>query len=74
MPAADQGDRTQIAALAEQLTGKSVEPADVDQGYTGQNPAEAAQQHGIRLGSSRGTEHQSSGNTTRKKLSYVVPV
>jgi transposase len=50
--AADQGDRTQIAALAEEVqrvTGKSVELAYVDQGYTGQNTAEAAQQHGIRL-------------------------
>jgi transposase len=50
--AADQGDRTQIGALAEevqQVTGKSVELAYVDQGYTGQNAAEAAQQHGIRL-------------------------
>jgi hypothetical protein len=37
--AADQGDRTQIGALAEemqQVTGKSVELAYVDQGYTGQ--------------------------------------
>jgi transposase len=50
--AADQGDRTQVAALAEevqQVTGKSVELAYVDQGYTGQNTAEAAQEHGIRL-------------------------
>jgi transposase len=49
---ADQGDRTQIAALAEevqQVTGKSVELAYVDQGYTGQNAADAAEQHGIRL-------------------------
>jgi hypothetical protein len=50
--AADQGDRTQVGALAEevqQVTGKNVELACVDQGYTGQNAAEAAQQHGIRL-------------------------
>lgn len=50
--AADQGDRTQVGALAEevqQVTGKSVELAYVDQGYTGQNAAEAAQQHGVRL-------------------------
>src|SRR6202051_2694179 len=50
--AADQGDRTKVGALAEevqQVTGKSVELAYVDQGYTGQNAAEAAQQHGIRL-------------------------
>jgi CRP/FNR family transcriptional regulator, cyclic AMP receptor protein len=31
------------------VTGKNVELAYVDQGYTGQNTAEAAQQHGIRL-------------------------
>jgi transposase len=30
-------------------TGKSVELAYVDQGYTGQNAADAAEQHGIRL-------------------------
>jgi transposase len=50
--AADQGDRAQVAALAEevqQLTGHTVELAYVDQGYTGPNAAEAAQQHGIRL-------------------------
>jgi len=50
--AADQGDRAQVAALAEevqQLTGHTVELAYVDQGYTGPNAAEAAEQHGIRL-------------------------
>jgi transposase len=50
--AADQGDRAQVAALAEQVqevTGGTVELAYVDQGYTGQTAAEAAQQHGIRL-------------------------
>ena len=50
--AADQGDRTQVAALAEQmqeLTGSSVELAYVDQGYTGETAAEAASTHGIRL-------------------------
>jgi transposase len=49
---ADQGDRDQVAPLAEQVqqvTGKTVELAYVDQGYTGPNAAEAAQQHGIRL-------------------------
>ena len=49
---ADQGDREQVAALAEdvqKLTGNTVELAYVDQGYTGPNTAEAAQQHGIRL-------------------------
>ena len=49
---ADQGDRAQVGALAEdvqKLTGNTVELAYVDQGYTGPNAAEAAQQHGIRL-------------------------
>jgi transposase len=50
--AADQGDRAHVAALAEQVqevTGGTVELAYVDQGYTGQTAAEAAQQHGVRL-------------------------
>jgi transposase len=50
--AADEGDRSQVAALAEevqQVTAHAVELAYVDQGYTGPNAAEAAQQHGIRL-------------------------
>jgi len=50
--AADQGDREQVAALAEevqQVTGSTVELAFVDQGYTGKKAAQAAQQHGIRL-------------------------
>ena len=49
---ADQGDRDQVAPLAEQVqqvTGSTVELAYVDQGYTGPNAADAAQQHGIRL-------------------------
>ena len=49
---ADQGDREQVAALAEQVqevTGGTVELAYVDQGYTGPNAADAAQQHGVRL-------------------------
>ena len=49
---ADAGDRTQVAALAEQMqqvTGNTVELAYVDQGYTGENAAAAAEQHGIRL-------------------------
>lgn len=40
---ADQSDREQVAALAEevqQVTGNSVELAYVDQGYTGPNAAE----------------------------------
>jgi len=49
---ADAGDRTQVAALAKQMqqvTGNTVELAYVDQGYTGDNAAAAAEQHGIRL-------------------------
>src|SRR5271154_3555923 len=49
---ADQGDREKVAALAEevqQVTGGTVELAYVDQGYTGPNAAQAAQQHGLRL-------------------------
>src|SRR5271170_3718881 len=49
---ADQGDRAQVEALAQdmqQVTGGTVEMAYVDQGYTGPNAAEAAQSHGIRL-------------------------
>ncbi len=50
--AADQGDRQQVAALAEEsqeVTGSTVELAYVDQGYTGPNAAEAASEHGVRL-------------------------
>ncbi len=49
---ADQGDREQVAALAEEIqevTGSTVELAYVDQGYTGPKAAEAASEHGIRL-------------------------
>jgi transposase len=49
---ADQGDRSQVDALAQQIqqaTGDTVELAYVDQGYTGPATAEAAQLHGIRL-------------------------
>jgi transposase len=49
---ADQGDRTQVEARAQQMqqvTGDTVELAYVDQGYTGENAAAAAQNHGIRL-------------------------
>ena len=52
---ADQGDREQVAPLAQQVqqvTGGTVELAYVDQGYTGPHAAEAAQTHGIRLESS----------------------
>lgn len=49
---ANEQERAQVAQLAEAVqaaTGDSVEVAFVDQGYTGQEAAEAAQQHGIRL-------------------------
>ena len=49
---ANEDDRAQGAALCEQLQaapGDSVKLAFVDQGYTGERAAEAAQEHGIRL-------------------------
>ena len=49
---ANEQDRAQVAALAEQIqqtTGESVEVAFVDQGYTGEQPAAEAEAHGIRL-------------------------
>jgi transposase len=49
---ANEQDRAQVAHLAEQVqdvTGQSVEVAFVDQGYTGDKPAQAAAQHGIQL-------------------------
>lgn len=49
---ADAQDRAQVEALAaavQEATGETVELAYVDQGYTGQEPADAAQAHGIRL-------------------------
>ena len=50
--AANEQERAQVAALAEQvqaITGQSVELAFVDQGYTGKKAAEAAAAHGIQL-------------------------
>jgi transposase len=49
---ADQQDRDQVAALTDavqEATGYSVEVAFVDQGYTGEEPAEAAELVGIQL-------------------------
>jgi len=49
---ADQQDRTQVAELAKRLqeeTGETVEAAFVDQGYTGENAADTAAKHGIKL-------------------------
>jgi transposase len=50
--AADEQDRAQVGELAAALqvaTGEHVELAFVDQGYSGDAPAEAAQAHGIEL-------------------------
>lgn len=55
--AANEGDRAQVAALAQavqeatgqEATGQSVEVAYVNQGYTGEKAALDAQEHGIRL-------------------------
>jgi transposase len=50
--AADTQDRAQVVHLAEQVqevTGQSVELAFVDQGYTGDQPAQEAAKHGIQL-------------------------
>jgi transposase len=50
--AAHEQDRAQVGALAQALqaaTGQNVELAYVDQGYTGEKPAAAAQAHGLRL-------------------------
>jgi transposase len=49
---ADEQDRAQVEELAksvQEATGESVELAYVDQGYTGEEPSEAAKEHGIRL-------------------------
>lgn len=50
--AADEQDRAQVAELAQRVqaeTGETVEIAFVDQGYTGDNAANAAEEHGIKL-------------------------
>jgi transposase len=50
--AANEQDRAQVADLAQALqevTGENVQMAFVDQGYTGEKPAEAAKEHGLRL-------------------------
>jgi transposase len=49
---ADEQDRTQVAELAKRVqteTGETVEIAYVDQVYTGENAADAAEEHGIKL-------------------------
>ena len=50
--AANEQERTQVADLAKQVqavTGRTVEVAFVDQGYTGETAADQAEAHGIRL-------------------------
>ena len=50
--AANEQDRAQVSELAQRVqaeTGETVEIAFVDQGYTGENAAEAAQERGIKL-------------------------
>ncbi len=50
--AADEQDRAQVGKLAKAVqkqTGRTVELAYVDQGYTGETPAEAAKKQGIEL-------------------------
>ena len=50
--AADEQDRAQVSELAKRVqeeTVKTVEIAYVDQGYTGENAADAAGEHGIKL-------------------------
>lgn len=50
--AADEQDRAQVETLAEtvqEITGEQIELAYVDQGYTGENAAQAAEKHGVRL-------------------------
>jgi len=49
---ANEQDRAQVEELAQQvqqLSGESVEVAFVDQGYTGEQPATDAENHGMRL-------------------------
>jgi transposase len=50
--AADEQDRAQVSELAKRVqeeTGETAEIAFVDQGYTGENAADAAEEHGIKL-------------------------
>jgi transposase len=50
--AADEQDRAQVSELtkrAQEETGETVEVAFVDQGYTGENAADAAEEHDVKL-------------------------
>lgn len=56
---ANEQDRAQVEQLAQavqEITGQSVELAYVDQGYTGDEPKEAAKAHGIELAVVKHTE------------------
>ena len=49
---ADEQDRAQVEKLAEavqKVTGENIDLAYVDQGYTGENAAQTAEKHGVRL-------------------------
>jgi len=49
---ANEQERAQVAELAQQVqatTGDTVQVAFVDQGYTGDKPAQAAAEHGLEL-------------------------
>lgn len=49
---ANEQERAQVAALAQavqEATGQNVQLAYVDQGYSGEEPAQAAQEHGLHL-------------------------
>jgi len=49
---ADEQDRAQVSELAKRVqkeTGETVQIAYVDQGYTGETAADAAEEHGIKL-------------------------
>ena len=49
---ANEDDRTQVEALSQELqeaVGQNVEIAFVDQGYTGEDAAQQAEKHGIKL-------------------------
>jgi transposase len=63
--AASEQDRAQVERLAEevqQITGRSVQLAYVDQGYTGQTAADAAAQHGIQLQVVKHTEQSAASS------------
>ena len=56
---ANEQDRAQVgdlAAAVQRITGQHVEVGFVDQGYTGDTPAQAAAAHGIRLDVIKHTE------------------